>query len=44
MSSSELILGLDPGLSITGYGVIRVGESKPEVVEAGILKMRRDRS
>ena len=44
MGSSELILGLDPGLSITGYGVIRVGETKPELVEAGILKMRRDRS
>ncbi|MFN6400335.1 MAG: crossover junction endodeoxyribonuclease RuvC [Planctomycetota bacterium] len=39
-----LILGFDPGLSITGYGIIRVRNQQPELVEAGILKMRRDRT
>jgi len=39
-----LILGFDPGLSITGYGIIRVKNQQPELVEAGILKMRRDRT
>lgn len=44
MTEKGLILGLDPGLAITGYGVIRLVAGKPELVEAGILKMRRDRS
>lgn len=42
--SSGLILGFDPGLSITGYGIIRIKNQQPELVEAGILKMRRDRT
>ena len=31
------ILGIDPGLQITGYGVIEVGAS-PKVVEAGVIR------
>lgn len=31
------ILGIDPGLHITGYGVLEAGASKPRVVEAGII-------
>jgi crossover junction endodeoxyribonuclease RuvC len=42
--TTGLILGFDPGLSITGYGIIRVRNQQPELVEAGILKMRRDRT
>ena len=39
-----MILGFDPGLSITGYGILRVRNQQPELIEAGILKMRRDRT
>ncbi len=32
------ILGIDPGLSFTGYGVVEGVSSKPNLVEAGVLK------
>jgi len=34
-------LGLDPGLAITGYGVIR-SRSKVQLLEAGVIRVRRD--
>lgn len=34
----ECILGLDPGLGITGYGVIDVSSTTPRLVEAGIIR------
>lgn len=39
----KLILGIDPALGTTGYGVLRDQGSKFEVVDAGIIKCRRDR-
>jgi crossover junction endodeoxyribonuclease RuvC len=32
------ILGIDPGLDITGYGIIEKGNSDLSVVEAGIIR------
>jgi crossover junction endodeoxyribonuclease RuvC len=32
------ILGLDPGLQVTGYGVIEVGDRRPVVCEAGVVR------
>ena len=32
------ILGIDPGLQITGYGVIDVGGPRPVVCEAGVVR------
>ena len=32
------ILGVDPGLNTTGYGVLRVGPQRLEIVEAGIVQ------
>src|SRR5947209_2256004 len=32
------ILGIDPGLQITGYGVIEAGPQRPVVVEAGVVR------
>ncbi len=32
------ILGIDPGLNITGYGVIDVGPSGVSIVEAGVVR------
>ncbi len=34
----DRILGVDPGLNITGYGVIEVGGGKPKLVEAGVIR------
>lgn len=32
------ILGIDPGLQITGYAVIEAGTQRPRVCEAGIIR------
>ena len=32
------ILGVDPGLNITGYGVIEITPRGPRVVEAGVIR------
>jgi crossover junction endodeoxyribonuclease RuvC len=41
-SKEAYYLGLDPGLSITGYGVLRSFQSAPSLVEAGVIKISRD--
>jgi crossover junction endodeoxyribonuclease RuvC len=52
---SDLILGLDPGLQITGYAVLKTlrssdrmlspaFDSKPKLVEAGVLRVSRSLS
>jgi crossover junction endodeoxyribonuclease RuvC len=35
-----LVLGFDPGLRRTGYGVLRIGVGRPQVHEAGIFSTR----
>ena len=35
------ILGIDPGLNTTGYGVVDVGDSQLTLVEAGIVTSKR---
>jgi len=32
------ILGIDPGLDITGYGVIKKNSVKPTIIEAGVIR------
>jgi crossover junction endodeoxyribonuclease RuvC len=32
------ILGIDPGLQITGYAVVEVGSDRPKVCEAGVIR------
>jgi crossover junction endodeoxyribonuclease RuvC len=34
------VLGVDPGLNITGYGVLQVGREGPQLVEAGVVRGR----
>ncbi len=38
------ILGIDPGLQVTGYGVIEVASRGPLVCEAGIIRSAEGRS
>ena len=43
MSTSQppdRILGIDPGLNITGYGVLEIGRHGPHLCEAGIVRGR----
>ena len=35
-----LILGIDPGLRITGYGLVQTSLRGPALVEAGVLRMK----
>lgn len=38
-----LILGIDPGTAVTGFGVVRAGPM-PALVECGVLRTRADRA
>lgn len=38
------ILGIDPGLAVTGYGLIDTSGAKPAIVEAGIFRLNRSKS
>jgi len=39
MSAAPIrILGVDPGLNITGYGVVELGEGGPRLCEAGVIR------
>jgi len=37
---NALVLGIDPGLNITGYGLIEVVGGDPKLVEAGVVRSR----
>ena len=37
-----LILGIDPGTAVTGFGVIRAGTT-PELIECGVIRTKADR-
>jgi len=43
-NSPRRILGLDPGLQVTGYAILEVAEAGPKVCEAGVIRSteRRD--
>ena len=38
------VLGVDPGLNITGYGLLEVSVGKPRILEAGVIRSPSDRS
>jgi crossover junction endodeoxyribonuclease RuvC len=42
-SANSRVLGVDPGLQITGYGVIEPGPRGPVVCEAGIIRSSQGR-
>src|SRR4029077_18971112 len=43
-ASPPRVLGVDPGLQITGYGVIEIGGRGPVVREAGIIRSSEGRT
>ncbi len=38
LTTTLRILGIDPGLNITGYGVLDIGQGKPRLCEAGVVR------
>jgi|ERR1019366_1826817 crossover junction endodeoxyribonuclease RuvC len=42
MPPSRRILGIDPGLAITGYGVLEFSQPRPILCEAGIIRTADD--
>ncbi|MCF0193924.1 MAG: crossover junction endodeoxyribonuclease RuvC [Bacteroidaceae bacterium] len=41
MATEKIILGVDPGTTVMGYGVLRVVERKVEVVTLGVIDLRK---
>ncbi len=41
MKTDRIILGIDPGTTTTGYGVIRVFNNKPELLTLGIMELHK---
>jgi len=38
LRNADRILGIDPGLNVTGYGVLDVAGRKPKLCEAGVVR------
>ncbi|MBI9055379.1 MAG: crossover junction endodeoxyribonuclease RuvC [Bacteroidales bacterium] len=41
MSKDRIILGIDPGTTIMGYGIIQIVEKKPILIAFGIIDLRK---
>ena len=41
MNTERIILGIDPGTTVTGYGVIRTTGNKAELVTLGIIELQK---
>lgn len=39
-TAGKIILGIDPGTNITGYGVIASGRSGPELITLGVIELK----
>jgi crossover junction endodeoxyribonuclease RuvC len=43
MMSERVIIGIDPGTNLLGFGVIAVSGGKPEFVDMGVLDIRKEK-
>ncbi len=43
VDNSRIILGIDPGTNVMGYGVLKVTGNKAELVVMGVIDMRRQK-
>ncbi|MBS0010392.1 MAG: crossover junction endodeoxyribonuclease RuvC [Bacteroidales bacterium] len=41
MDYDRIILGIDPGTSITGYGAIGIKNKEPEIISLGVIELRK---
>jgi crossover junction endodeoxyribonuclease RuvC len=42
MATDRIILGIDPGTVIMGYGIIHIKGVNPELIGAGVIKLDKD--
>ena len=40
--AEKIILGIDPGTNVMGYGVIKVEDKKASIVTMGVIDMRKE--
>lgn len=43
MASEKIILGIDPGTNVMGYGLIKVVSNKASMIAMGVIDMRREK-
>jgi len=41
MAKDQIILGIDPGTTVMGYGIIRVKDNKAEMLTMGVLELKK---
>ncbi|MDE5418339.1 crossover junction endodeoxyribonuclease RuvC [Labilibaculum sp. DW002] len=41
MSNDRIIMGIDPGTNLMGYGLIRVVDKKPQILVSGVVDMKK---
>lgn len=41
MSHDRIILGIDPGTNVMGYGVLGISQGKPQMIVMGVIKLSR---
>ena len=41
MAKDQIILGIDPGTTVMGYGIIRVKDNKTEMLAMGVLELKK---
>ena len=41
MENDRIILGIDPGTSIMGYGIIRIFDKKMEMIQMGVIHLQK---
>ena len=41
MAKDHIILGIDPGTTVMGYGIIRVKDNKAEMITMGVLELKK---
>jgi len=39
MSKERIILGIDPGTAVMGYGLLRIADKKPEMLAMGVIEL-----
>ncbi|WP_231706075.1 crossover junction endodeoxyribonuclease RuvC [Labilibaculum antarcticum] len=41
MSNDRIIMGIDPGTNLMGYGLIRIVDKKPQILVSGVLDLKK---
>ena len=41
MPKERIIIGIDPGTTVMGYGVLKINGNRPELMTLGILQLNK---